>query len=151
MPSSFIREEGYRAVMLMRAGPVGANHKAVLSVSARSMSSRCFFGMPRSTASTFKHSRRSEPIRLDSAGSSFLKFAKSQRSFRNIAKIIIIYDDQEICYEIFFSSSSSSSSNVFSLSLLPLMRRLLLQRRCTCFVIFWNFLAYRLLKPNHVG
>ena len=51
--------------------------------------------------STFKHSRRSEPIRLDSAGSSFLKFAKSQRSFRNIAKIII-YDDQEICYEIFF-------------------------------------------------
>ena len=107
MPSSFIREEGYRAVMLMRAGPVGANHKAVLSVSARSMSSRCFFGMPRSTASTFKHSRRSEPIRLDSAGSSFLKFAKSQRSFRNIAKIIIIYDGQEICYEIFFSSSSN--------------------------------------------
>lgn len=101
MPSSFIREGGYRAVMLMRAGPVGANHTAVLSVSARSMSSRCFFGMPRLTISTFKHSRRSEPIRLDSAGSSFLKFAKSQRSFRNIAKIII-YDDQEICYEFFF-------------------------------------------------
>ena len=49
----------------------------------------------------FRTLRRSEPIRLDSAGSSFLKFAKSQRSFRNIAKIII-YDDQEICYEIFF-------------------------------------------------
>ena len=87
--------------MLMRAGPVGANHTAVLSVSARSMSSRCFFVHAATTVSTFKHSHRSEPIRLDSAGSSFLKFAKSQRSFRNIAKIII-YDDQEICYEIFF-------------------------------------------------
>jgi hypothetical protein len=64
------------------------------------MSSRCFFGIPRSTVLTFKHSRRSEPIDLIQAGSSSLKFAKSQRSFRNIAKIII-YDDQEICYEIF--------------------------------------------------
>ncbi len=38
---------------------------------------------------------------LDLSAGSSLKFAKSQRFFRNIAKIII-YDDQEICYEIFF-------------------------------------------------
>ena len=95
--------------MLMRAGPVDANHTAVLSVSARSMSSRCFFGMPRSTVSTFKHSRRSEPIRLDSAGSSFLKFAKSQRSFRNIAKIII-YDSGNLLRNFFLLLSFFSVS-----------------------------------------
>ena len=89
MPSSFIREEGYRAVMLMRAGPVGANHTAVLSVRARSMSSHCFFGMPRSTVSTFKSSRRSKATRLDPRRQWLLAIAKSSRSFRNIAKIII--------------------------------------------------------------
>lgn len=42
-----------------------------------------------------------KPVRLDSAGSSFLKFAKSQRSFRNIAKITI-YDDRKFATKFFF-------------------------------------------------
>jgi hypothetical protein len=62
----------------------------------------------------------------------FLSLQKANDLFRNIAKINI-YDDQEICYEIFFSSS-----NVF-LSMLPLIRKLLLQPRMYVFCHFLEF------------
>jgi hypothetical protein len=77
------------------------------------------------------------------AGSGFLTLAKSHSIFSQYWENNYS-NDREFCYEFFLSSR-------FSLFPLPLVRRLLLQRRCTCFVIFWNFLAYRLLKPIHVG
>jgi hypothetical protein len=99
----------------MRAGPVSANHTAMLSVGARKISLRCFLASPRSTFLL-------SPLRADQnlfdlipAGSGFLTIAKSHPIFSQYWENNYS-NDQEFCHEFF-------SSSCFSLSPLLLIKR----------------------------
>jgi hypothetical protein len=80
MPSSFIREEG-AFDDAMRAGPVSANHTAMLSVSARTISLRCFLAYPRSTFLLSTVRADQNLFDLIPADSGFLTLAKSHTIF----------------------------------------------------------------------
>jgi hypothetical protein len=99
----------------MRAGPVSANHTAMLSVSARTISLRCFLACPRSTFLLSTVRTDQNLFDLIPAGSGFLTVAKSHPIFSQYWENNYS-SDQEICYEFFLSSR-------FSLSPLLLTRR----------------------------
>jgi hypothetical protein len=65
----------------MRAGPVSANHTAMLSVSARTISLRCFLACPRSTYLLSTVRADQNLFDLIPAGSGFLTLAKSHPIF----------------------------------------------------------------------
>jgi hypothetical protein len=113
----------------MRAGPASANHTAMLSVSARKISLRCFLACPRSTYLLSTVRADQNLFDLIRSGSGFLTVAKAIRSFRNIGKLVIPIIKK--------FATNSSCPRVF-----------------LCLngdVPFLSFLVYGLLKRRHAG